>query len=217
MLSILKDEKISDHDLAFAKQVYEHFKCKNFGDYHDLYLKLDTILLKDVFDNFRETCYKNYKLDPVYYISAPQLSDAASLKYTGQELELLTDQENYEIFEKGIRGGIFNIPHRHAIANNCYFYDGKHGKTIKLSQEIAEKKGIWNSKKHISYILYLDCNNLYGWALSQSLPIGEFLNYNLLESKNDEKFNKLKYKPADFTNDLILSLDDNGEYPICNL
>ncbi|MBP1526184.1 MAG: hypothetical protein H9Q67_06815, partial [Spiroplasma ixodetis] len=59
-------------------------------------------------------------------------------------------------------------------------------------------------------ILYLDCNNLYGWALSQPLPIGEFLNYNLLESKYDENIKKLIYKTTDFTNDLILSLDDNG-------
>ena len=92
-------------------------------------------------------------MDPVYYISAPQLSDAASLKYTGQNLELITDQENYELYEKGIRGGISNIPHRHAIANNCYFYDEKLDKTVKLSREDAEKKGIWNSKKHIK--LYL--------------------------------------------------------------
>ena len=112
------------------------------------------------------------------------------MKYTGQELELITDQENYELFEKGIRGGISNIPHRHALANNCYFYDQKLGKSIKLSKEDAVKKGIWNSQKHISYILYLDCNNLYGWALSQPLPIGEFLNYNLLKRKRDDHFKK---------------------------
>ena len=63
---------------------------------------------------------------------------------------------------------------------------------LKLSREDAEKKGIWNSKKHTSYILYLDCNNLYGWALSQPLPIREVLNYNL----NSEK---LPYKPVSYT------------------
>ncbi|KAK9693583.1 hypothetical protein QE152_g34104 [Popillia japonica] len=89
--TLLGDKNISDHDLNFAVKVYKHFNCKNFGEYHDLYLKLDTILLKDVFDNFRKTCYKNYKLDPVYSISAPNLGDAVSLKITGQKLELIQD------------------------------------------------------------------------------------------------------------------------------
>ena len=67
----------------------------------------------------------------------------------------------------------------------------------------------------MSYILYLDCNNLYGWALSQPLLIGEFLNYSLLSSRScDNNLNseKLSYKPSDFTQDFVLNLDDNGEY-----
>lgn len=143
--------------------VFKNFKCNNFGDYHDIYLKLDSILHKDVFDNFRKSCYGNYKLEPVYFISAPHIANTASLKLTRRNLELLTDQDTYyELYERGIRGGISVIPHRYAIANNCYVYD----------------KGIWNSKKHISFILYLDANNLYGCALSQPLSIGKFVNYN---------------------------------------
>lgn len=59
------------NDQAFAMKVYKHFKCKNFENYPDLYLKLNTILIKDVFDNSKKICYKNYKLDQVYYISVP--------------------------------------------------------------------------------------------------------------------------------------------------
>lgn len=142
---------LSDNDLAFAKEVYRCFQCKNFGSYHDLYLKLDTILTKDVFNNFKETCYENNKLDTVYYISAPKL-------------ELLTHQEHYEIYEKGISNGIYNVFHKHTIANHFYVYDEKIRRIIKLSKEKVEEKVICNSKKYTSYILYLDCNNLYGWA-----------------------------------------------------
>ena len=71
------------------------------------------------------TCYNNYELDPVYYISASGLADAASLKVTKQSLTLINDECIYEIFEKGIRGEISMIPHRHSISNNCYFYDEK--------------------------------------------------------------------------------------------
>lgn len=203
--STLNNSDISENDLVFAKTVYQHFKCKNFGDYHDLYLKLDTILTKDIFDNFRKTCYKNYNLDPVYYVSAPQLADSAALKYTKQNLELLTDQETYELYEKGIKGGISMIPHRHAVANNCYFYDEKIMKTVKLPEEEAEKKGIWDKEKNPSYIQYLDANNLYGWAMSKPLPIGGFMNYKLHGAHTD-------MKPSDFTRDVILNLEDDDEF-----
>jgi hypothetical protein len=84
------------------------------------------------------------------------------------------------------------IPHRYALANNCYLYDEKLGKTVKLSKEEAERKGIYNSKKHLSYIMYLDCNNLYGKALSEPLPIGGF------KYKNDNSTQKIS------TNQLVV-------------
>ena len=71
--------------------MWDHFKFKNFGKYHDLYLTLDTVLSHDVFTNFWDMCYTNYKLDPIYYVSAPHLANSAALKVTGQELELYTD------------------------------------------------------------------------------------------------------------------------------
>nr|XP_018906984.1 PREDICTED: uncharacterized protein LOC109036984 [Bemisia tabaci] len=200
--STLNDKNVSESDLKHSVKVYRHFDFKNFGEYHDLYLKLDTILLKDTFDNFRETCYRNYGLDPVYYVSAPSLTMAAALKDTKQEVELLTDAGLYEIYENGIRGGMSMIPLRHAEANNCYFYDGEN--PVKLSEEKAKERGIWNSKKHVSFIMYYDCNNLYGDAMSKPLPIGKFISY----EKNPELLDR---KPSDFTEKVILNLKDDNE------
>lgn len=167
---------ISKSDYEFAQKLWNYFKKKNNGnwtlkDYHLLYLQLDVILLADVYDNFREMCYKNYGLDPIHFVSAPHLSFNAALKYTRQQLELITEEEKYVFFEKGVRGGISQIIHSYEKANNCYFYDDKVEKVYKLSKEDAEKKGIYDPKKLTSYIMYLDANNLYGSAMSEKLPV----------------------------------------------
>ena len=87
-------------------------------DYHDLYLRTDIYLLADVFENFRTMCLQSYGLDPVHYYSLPGLSWDAALKYTKVELELITDIDMYQMVERGIRGGISMISHRHAEANH---------------------------------------------------------------------------------------------------
>ena len=125
------------------------------GEYHDLYLKTDILLLTDVFENFRKTCLTYYKLDPLHYITSPGLAWDAMLKMTGINLELITDVDMQLFIEKGLRGGISYIAHRHAEANNKYM------KNYYL--DILS-----------SYIMYLDANNLYGWAMSQPLPYGNF-------------------------------------------
>jgi hypothetical protein len=145
--SKLTGKSISDKEYKFATQLWNHFNLKNFGKYHDLYLKLGTILLYNVFTNRRKMCYKYYKLDPVYYISAPHLANNASLKTTKEQIELYTDQDMYELMKAGIRGGISMVSNSYALANNCYFYDQKSDKVVKLSKEKAKEKGIYNSKK----------------------------------------------------------------------
>ena len=127
------------------------------GDYHDLYLKTDILLLADVFQNFRKLCLDYYDLDPLHYITTPGLSWDAMLKYTGIYLELFNekDKDIHLFIEKAIRGGITHIAHRHAEANNKYMK-------------------IYDQLKRISYIMYLDANNLYGWAMSEPLPYGNF-------------------------------------------
>ena len=153
--SKLNDEEISDEDYQHALNVFQTFNCKSIKDYHDLYLKSDVLLLADVFENFRKTCLKHYQLDPAHYYTSPGLAWDACLKTTKQELQLLDDYDMLMMFERGIRGGITHISKRYAEANNKYM------KT-------------YDPEKPSTYIQYLDANNLYGWAMSQSLPTHGF-------------------------------------------
>ena len=90
------------------------------GEYHDLYLKSDILLLADVFENFRNTCHQYYKVDPCHYFTSPGLSWDAMLKMTGIKLDLMTDIDMFQFIEKGLRGGISYIANRHGEANNKY-------------------------------------------------------------------------------------------------
>ena len=105
---------ISDKDYAHAQKVWEVFGIKHRGEYHDLYVKSDTLLLADAFENIRNMCLEIYELDPTYFVSAPGLAWQACLKKTGIKLELLTDYDNRLMVEKGIRGRIFQATHRYA-------------------------------------------------------------------------------------------------------
>ena len=171
--SQLKLEDISDADYAYAQKVWEVFGIKNPGEYYDLYAQSDTLFLADVFENFWNMYLEIYELDPVYFLSAPGFAWQAYLKKTGVKLELLTDYDMLLIVEKGIRGGICQATHRYAKANNIYV--NKYDKKIDLS-----------------YIEYLDANNLYGWAMFQKLPVNGFE-----WVKNLSKFNKNFIKEYD--------------------
>ena len=153
--SILNDEHISDEDYEHAQNVWNTFNLKNMGEYHDLYLESDILLLADVFENFRKTCLQYYKLDPCHYFTSPGLSWDAMLKMTKMQLQLMTDIDMFQFIEKGMRGGTSYIANRYGEANNKY---------MKTYDEKAPSK----------YIMYLDANNLYGWAMSQYLPNGGF-------------------------------------------
>ena len=129
--------------------------CTYSGDYHDLYVQCDTLLVADEFENFRNNCLEIYRLDPVYFVSAPGLVWQACLKKTEVKLELITDYDMLLMIEKGIRGGICQATHRYAKANNKYMKN-------------------YDKNIESSYIEYLDANNLYGWAMSQKLPAKGF-------------------------------------------
>ena len=144
--------------------------CTDMGDYHDLHVQTDTLLLADVFEKFREKCIEIYGLDPSYFYSAPGLAWQACLKKTEVKLELLTDIDMLLMIEKGIRGGMCQSTHRYAKANNKYM---KNDKNIESS-----------------YLTYLDANNLYGWAMSQKLPVNGFMWYNDHLSDFNEDFIK---------------------------
>ena len=153
--SLLTNEEISESEYAHAQKVWETFGIENMGQYHDLYLKSDVLLLADIFQNFREINLTNSGLDPAHYVSSPGLSWDAMLKMTNVKLDLISDVDTQNFIEKGMRGGISTITHRHAVANNKYMKN-------------------YDPEKESSYISYLDANNLYGWAMSQKLPTGDF-------------------------------------------
>ena len=119
-LKKLNLEDISDADYEHVKKVWEAFEIKNLGEYHDLYVQCDTLLLADVFENFRDKCIEIYGLDPAYFLSEPGLAWQACLKNTKVELELLTDIDMLLMTEKVIRRKICQSIHRYAKANNKY-------------------------------------------------------------------------------------------------
>ena len=100
--SKLNHEGISDEEYTHAKKVWETFEMKTLEDYHNLYNKLDVLLLADVFGNFRDICIENYELDPTHYYTAPGLAWDAALKFSKVELELLSDIDMLLMVEKGI-------------------------------------------------------------------------------------------------------------------
>lgn len=109
--TILTDEGTRDEQYTHAQKVLDIFKLNNMGEYHDLYLKSDILLLADIFENFRKTCLQYYKVDPTHYFTSPGLSWDAMLKMTGIKLELMTDVDMFQFIEKGMRGGISYISH----------------------------------------------------------------------------------------------------------
>ena len=118
--SDLNMSSISDKDYNHAKSVFNIFNMTNLGDYHDLYVQSDTVLLSDIFEELRKTCIREYELDPCYFVSAPGLSWETCLKLTNVKLELLTNIDMLLVFEKGITGGISQAIHKYAKANNKY-------------------------------------------------------------------------------------------------
>ena len=184
--STLTGEGISAKDYDHAQKVWSAFNCRTMGDYHDLYLRIDVLLLADVFETFRKTSLQQYGLDPANYYSSPGLSWDALLKSTGVELELLTDYDMHLFIEKGLRGGISMVSKRFTKANNP-MVEG------------------YDPDKPTTYIMYLDANNLYGWAMSQALPTGGF------EWNDPPSIQELIDHPSDADKGYILEV--NLEYP----
>jgi hypothetical protein len=171
-----KEKNISEEDFDRGKKLFDYFKCKIFKEYMKLYLTCDVLILADVFEAFRDMSMKHYGLDPAHYISSPGLSQDAMLKYTKVEPELLTDPDMLYMILEGIRGGLSGIMTRYMEANNKYMIN-------------------YDPKKESSYLVPVDANNLYGDAMSFSLPYNkykwcnkeelDYLSKNLLEIPDD--------------------------------
>ena len=189
LYSSLTLENISETDYAHANNIFKKININNLGEYHDLYLISDTLLLADIFENFRQSCLKNYELDPAHIVSLPGLAWQACLKKTNVELELLTYYDMLLMVEEGIRGGICHAVQCYAHANNKYMND-------------------YDKKKKSSYIQCLDANNLCGKAMTEKLPVRGFKWVNDI-SIIDEDFVK-DYNKND--NEVYI-LDVDVDYP----
>jgi hypothetical protein len=148
--------KISQKDYEHAQKVWKEFNCKTLGEYHDIYLKTDVLSLADVWTQLRKMSIEYDGLDPSHYVSLLAYSWDAMLKMTGVKIELFTDMAMHDFIEKAKRGGIAIACKRYFKANNP-----KMGKVFNLS-------------KPTTWISYVNATNLYGWAMSQYLPIGNY-------------------------------------------
>ncbi|GBB96028.1 hypothetical protein RclHR1_26690001 [Rhizophagus clarus] len=148
---LLSQQNISKEDYEHAQKVWQTFEMKSFGEYHDLYLETDVLLLADVFMNYTIMCLQDDGLDPSHYVSAPGMFNDSLYKSSGAELKLMMDMDEYLMVEKGIRGSMTMASHRYAKANNpkCPDYD---------------------SSKPTTWILYEDMNALYSGVMTQYMP-----------------------------------------------
>ena len=153
--SSLEDKNISLSTYAHLQKIWREFECQTLGDFHDIYLHVDVLLLASVSENFRAVSYKNFKLDPFHHYSAPGLSWAAALKTTFAKVDLLTDVDMLMMVEQGIRGGLTVVSKRYCEANNPNVPN-------------------YDPTKEQNHIVYFDVNNLYGHAMSQPLPYCDF-------------------------------------------
>lgn len=151
----LEDRNINRKEYRHAENIWQKFDCRNLGDYSDLYLKTDILLLADVFEQFRESCCQTYGLDPAHAFTLPGYTWQCMMKHTQIELELLTDIDEVLFIERGIRGGLSQCSKRRATANNKYMPN-------------------YDPNKETNYLMYFDVNNQYGWAMCQYLPYGGF-------------------------------------------
>jgi hypothetical protein len=206
--SRLMDEHCSQERYAEAQKVWRICQCKTFRDYHDVYLFRDISLLADVFENFRSLCFSEHGLEPLRYVSLPGYSKDCMLRYSyihnhhipldqqPFELELFHrgQEDMYAFVEDSIRGGVSMTPGRYAKANHPYLGQAH-----------------YNPQDPLSWILYFDVNNLYGWAMSQMLPYGQY-RWLLTQDKTQEELLRmiLSHAEEDPTG-FIVEVD--GEFP----
>ena len=186
----LTQKHISDDEYKHAQLVWERFNLKTLGDFHDIYLTYDVILLADVISYFRKLSLFYYKLDPMHYISLPGLSWDSCLRFTKIKLELITDVNQYNFLESGIKGGISVVSNRFSVANNIYLNN-------------------FNPEDINKFILSIDANGLYGFGQSQVLPTGGFA------WLNQDEIDKLDINEIPEDSDIGYILEVDLYYPEC--
>ena len=156
----------------------------------ELYLKCDVLQLACIFEEFRNVCLHHYALDPSYYVSAPNLAWDSMLKLTNINLELISDPEMFKMIDSALRGGICMITKRYAKANNPLL-----------------PAALYDPTKPSNYIMYLDANNLYGWAMVQPIAFGGF------RWMEEDEFSKIDWQAQTETQATGYYLECDLEYP----
>ena len=154
-----------------------------------MYVQSDTLLLADIFENFRDMSLKIYELDPAYFVSLPGFAWQACL-ITGVNLELFTDINMLLVIEIGMRGGVCHVMRSYIEANNKYMNN-------------------YDENKESSFLSNFDANNLYGFSMIKKVPVGGF-KWVKNVSRIDEEF----IKNYDEYSDIGYFLKVDLEYPI---
>ena len=188
--SSLKGKGICDEEYSRACKVWNVFDMKTFGEYHDLYLKCDVLLLCDVFEKFIDSCLKYYGLDPCHYFSSPGLAWDTMLKMSGVRLRFIDDVDMHLFIEKGMRGSISYIAKSYCRANNEF---------VKGYDSSLEKR----------FITYWDVNNLYGAAMLEHL-LEQF------EWLSDDEIDSIDFNCVSAESDVGYILEVDIKYP-CKL
>ncbi|XP_070169344.1 uncharacterized protein [Polyergus mexicanus] len=203
--NFLTGDTVSESDYAHAENVWRRFSLRTLGEYSDLYLKTDVLLLADIFENFRNKCIESYGLDPLYYYTLPGYTWDAMLTHTNLTFELLIDIDMVMFIEREIHGGLSQCSGRYARANNKYtpFYD--------LS-------------KPSSYMMYFDVDDISDFdvnAIASDSPTGYIfevdLEYpqHLHDAHADLPFCPTRDKPPGERQDkLLATLYDKKRYVI---
>ena len=183
--STLKQSNITNEDYLLAKRNWDELECKTLYDYTMNYLKIDVLLLADLFENFRDQCLDYYDIDPFYTYSTPGLNWLAGLKFTGVKLKHYKESTYNKLlfFEKWIRGGVSSILGNRYV--KCY--NKKVSPDYGIVKELTDEEGsklieemnnnpdseCLNNMFNENYLLYYDYNLLYSSCSIQELPTGE--------------------------------------------
>ena len=186
--SSLSEETITQRNYNFAEKVWCKFKIKNLRQYCELYCKIDTILLAEIFTKFRKSMLGFSGLDPSHYVSLPSFAWDTMLKVTSCRLELPTDIDMVYFIENGIRGGLSFINTRYACTTNSNHRENK-------------------KKYEDSTIIYIDANNLYGGSQEKPLPYDR---YCWLSENDIKNFHPLE---VDLNGKIGYILEVDLEYP----
>ena len=199
-ISKLTGKSITRDKYKELQNIWNSFGCENLGEFLEIYLESDVLILADVFENFRDNCLKSYHLDPANFVSGPSLSYHALLLMSNVVFEPVPDLETYFFIERAKHGGLSQMVTRYSRAINT--------KSKALRKYFNEPKFDENALTRTIY--YIDCNQLYPTAMLHPLPVGD---YKFISTFHIDLGNKLRKPRVIYKNqEWIKSLDTEGKY-----